>query len=103
MSEKTYGLSQKAMTEKYEDLLFTKVMAQYAEKESERILAEMEAQNAENAPKPDPAAIGRLYSKIERKENLSTLWRFSKKIITFAAMVVFVAFVYLSSVVVASA
>ncbi|MBQ7873702.1 MAG: DUF4367 domain-containing protein [Oscillospiraceae bacterium] len=103
MSEKTYGLSQKAMTEKYEDLLFTKVMAQYAEKESERILAEMEAQNAENAPKPDPAAIGRLYSKIERKENLSTLWRFSKKIITFAAMVVFVAFVSLSSVVVASA
>lgn len=103
MSEKTYGLSQKAMTEKYEDLLFTKVMALYAEKESELILAEMEAENAENLPKPDPAAIDRLYSKRERKENLSTLWRFSKKIITFAAMVVFVAFVSLSSVVVASA
>ncbi|MBR2639848.1 MAG: DUF4367 domain-containing protein [Oscillospiraceae bacterium] len=93
-----YNLSEKAIAEKYEDLLFTKVMALYAAEESEKILSEIE-----NEEPADPKNIEKIYSKTERRENLSTIWKVSKKLITFAAMVVFVAVVSLSSVVVASA
>lgn len=93
-----YNLSEKAIAEKYEDLLFTKVMALYAAEESEKILSEIE-----NEEPADPKNIEKIYSKTERRENFSTLWKVSKKLITFAAMVVFVAVVSLSSVVVASA
>ncbi len=93
-----YNLSEKAIAEKYEDLLFTKVMALYAAEESEKILSEIE-----NEEPSDPKNIEKIYSKTERRENFSTLWKVSKKLITFAAMVVFVAVVSLSSVVVASA
>ena len=37
-----YNLSEKAIAEKYEDLLFTKVMALYAAEESEKILSEID-------------------------------------------------------------
>ena len=93
-----YNLSEKAIAEKYEDLLFTKVMALYAAEESEKILSEIE-----NEEPADPKNIEKIFSKTERRENFSTLWKVSKKLITFAAMVVFVAVVSLSSVVVASA
>ncbi|MBQ2302163.1 MAG: DUF4367 domain-containing protein [Oscillospiraceae bacterium] len=93
-----YNLSEKAIAEKYEDLLFTKVMALYAAEESEKILSEIE-----NEEPADPKNIEKIYSKTERRENFSTLWKVSKKLITFAAMVVLVAVVSLSSVVVASA
>lgn len=93
-----YNLSEKAIAEKYEDLLFTKVMVLYAAEESEKILSEIE-----NEEPADPKNIEKIYSKTERRENFSTLWKVSKKLITFAAMVVFVAVVSLSSVVVASA
>ena len=93
-----YNLSEKAIAEKYEDLLFTKVMALYAAEESEKILSEIE-----NEEPADPKNIEKIYSKTERRENLSVFWKVSKKLITFAAMVVFVAVVSLSSVVVASA
>ena len=36
-----YNLSEKAIAEKYEDLLFTKVMALYAAEKSEKILSEI--------------------------------------------------------------
>ncbi|MBE6899394.1 MAG: DUF4367 domain-containing protein [Ruminococcaceae bacterium] len=94
----TYNLSEKAIAEKYEDLLFTKVMALYAAEESEKILSEIE-----NEEPADPKNIEKIYSKTERRENFSTLWKYSKKLVTFAAMVVFVAVISLSSVVVASA
>lgn len=93
-----YSLSEKAISEKYEDLLFTKVMALYAAEESEKILSEIE--NEEHA---DPKNIEKIYLKTERRKNLSVFWKVSKKLITVAAMVVFVAVVSLSSVVVASA
>ena len=93
-----YNLSEKAIAEKYEDLLFTKVMALYAAEESEKILSEIESEEP-----ADPKNIEKIYSKTERRENFSNLWKVSKKLITFAAMVVFVAVVSLSSVVVASA
>ena len=93
-----YNLSEKAIAEKYEDLLFTKVMVLYAAEESEKILSEIE-----NEEPADPKNIEKIYSKTERRKNFSTLWKVSKKLITFAAMVVFVAVVSLSSVVVASA
>jgi len=92
-----YNLSEKAIAEKYEDLLFTKVMALYAEEESEKILSELGEETA------DPKAVQKLFDKKERSENLRTLWKYSKKILQFAAMVVFVAVVSVSSVVVASA
>lgn len=94
----TYNLSEKAIVEKYEDLLFTKVMALYAAEESEKILSEIE-----NEKPADPKNIEKIYSKTERRENLSVFWKVSKKLITVAAMVVFVAVISLSSVVVASA
>ncbi len=93
-----YNLSEKAIAEKYEDLLFTKVMALYAAEKSEKILSEIE-----NEEPADPKNIEKIYSKTERRKNLSVFWKVSKKLITFAAMVVFVAVVSLSSVVVASA
>ncbi len=93
-----YNLSEKAIAEKYEDLLFTKVMALYAAEESEKILSEIK--DEENA---DLKKIEKIYSKTERRENLSVFWKISKKLITVAAMVVFVAVVSLSSVVIASA
>ncbi|MBQ2899555.1 MAG: DUF4367 domain-containing protein [Oscillospiraceae bacterium] len=92
-----YNLSEKAIAEKYEDLLFTKVMALYAEEESEKILSELGEETA------DPKAIQKLFDKKERSENLRTLWKYSKKILQFAAMVVFVVVISVSSVVVASA
>ena len=92
-----YNLSEKAIAEKYEDLLFTKVMALYAEEESEKILSELGEETA------DPKAVQKLFDKKERSENLRTLWKYSKKILQFAAMIVFVAVVSVSSVVVASA
>ncbi len=93
-----YNLSEKAIAEKYEDLLFTKVMALYSEEESAKILSEIE-----NEEPADRKNIEKIYSKTERRENFSTFWKVSKKVITFAAMVVFVAVISLSSVVVASA
>lgn len=93
-----YNLSEKAITEKYEDLLFTKVMALYAAEESEKILSEIKDEEPADLKK-----IEKIYSKTERRENLSVFWKVSKKLITVAAMVVFVAVVSLSSVVVASA
>ena len=98
-----YNLSEKAIAEKYEDLLFTKVMALYAAEESEKILAEIKAENENNTAPVDTKVIEKLYDKKERKENLGILWKYSKKLINFAAMVVFVAIISLSSVVVASA
>ncbi len=92
-----YNLSEKAIAEKYEDLLFTKVMALYAEEESEKILSELGEETAETK------AVQKLFDKKERSENLRTLWKYSKKILQFAAMIVFVAVVSVSSVVVASA
>lgn len=93
-----YNLSEKAITEKYEDLLFTKVMALYAAEESEKILSEIKDEEPADLKK-----IEKIYSKTERRKNLSVFWKVSKKLITVAAMVVFVAVVSLSSVVVASA
>ena len=93
-----YNLSEKAIGEKYEDLLFTKVMALYAEEESAKILEAAEAEASS-----DPKNVEKIYSKIHRSENLSALWHYSKKLVAVAAMVVFVAVISLSSVVVASA
>lgn len=92
------NLSEKEINEKYEDLLFTKVMALYAEEKSEKILSEIEDEEP-----ADPKKIEKIYSKTERRENLSVFWKISKKLITVAAMVVFVAVISISSVVVASA
>lgn len=98
MSEK-YGLSNKAITEEYEDLIFRKVMARYAENQSEKIEEEIASENAA----ADKNILRKLFGKKERRENAATLWKYGKKLITAAAMVVFVGVVSVSSAVVASA
>lgn len=96
------GLSKKEIQEEYEDLVFRKVMAVYVKKESEQILSEIGAEKSKDE-ETDTKSIGRLFDRLERKENLHTVMRFSKKIINFAAMIVFVAVISLASVVTASA
>ncbi|MBQ7873621.1 MAG: DUF4367 domain-containing protein [Oscillospiraceae bacterium] len=96
---KKYGLSDKYITEEYEDLLFRKVMAKYAEKESARIEAEISAE----AEKADGGKIKKLFGKKERRENAAILWKYGKKLITAAAMVALVGVISVSSVVYASA
>ena len=88
------NLSEKEINEKYEDLLFTKVMALYAAEKSKKILSEIEDEEP-----ADPKKIEKIYSKTERRENLSVFWKVAKKLITVAAMVVFVAVISISSVV----
>ena len=97
------GLSKKDIQEEYEDLVFRKVMAIYVENESKQILAEIKAEKENNNVPVDTRAIEKLYDKKERRKNLSILWKYSKKVVSFAAMIVFVAIVSLSSAVVAFA
>ena len=97
------GLSKKDIQEEYEDLVFRKVMAIYVENESKQILAEIKAEKENNNVPVDTRAIEKLYDKKERRENLNILWKYSKKVVSFAAMIVFVAIVSLSSAVVAFA
>ena len=97
------GLSKKDIQEEYEDLVFRKVMAIYVENESKQILAEIRAEKESTNEPVDTKAVEKLYDKKERRENLSILWKYSKKVVGFAAMVVFVAIVSLSSAVVAFA
>ena len=97
------GLSKKDIQEEYEDLVFRKVMAIYVENESKQILAEIKAEKENNKVPVDTRAIEKLYDKKERRENLSILWKYSKKVVSFAAMIVFVAIISLSSAVVAFA
>ena len=97
------GLSKRDIQEEYEDLVFRKVMAIYVENESKQILAEIKAEKENNNVPVDTREIEKLYDKKERRENLSILWRYSKKVVSFAAMIVFVAIISLSSAVVAFA
>lgn len=97
------GLSKKDIQEEYEDLVFRKVMAIYVENESKQILAEIKAEKESNTAPVDTKVVEKLYDKKEQRENLSILWKYSKKVVSFAAMIVFVAIVSLSSVVVAFA
>lgn len=97
------GLSKKDIQEEYEDLVFRKVMAIYVENESKQILAEIKAEKESNNEPVDTKVVEKLYDKKERRENLSILWKYSKKVVSFAAMIVFVAIISLSSAVVAFA
>lgn len=97
------GLSKKDIQEEYEDLVFRKVMAIYVENESKQILAEIKAEKESNNEPVDTKVVEKLYDKKERRENLSILWKYSKKVVSFAAMIVFAAIVSLSSAVVAFA
>ena len=97
------GLSKKEIQEEYEDLVFRKVMAIYVQKEGKQILSEIEEEKKNDDTVVDSKAIIKLYDKKERKENLNILWKYSKKLINFTAMIVFVAIISLSSAVVAFA
>lgn len=92
-----YNLSKKSVEEKYEDLLFSKVMSLYAEEKSEKIFSEIENKDT------DSKNIEKLFNKIERRKSIKSILKFSKNLLNFAAIVVFVAVVSVSSVVVASA
>ena len=97
------GLSKKDIQEEYEDLVFRKVMAIYVENESKQILAEIKAEKESNNEPVDTKVVEKLYDKKERRENFGILWKYSKKVVSFAAMIVFVSIISLSSAVVAFA
>lgn len=77
-------------------------MAIYAANENKRIPCEIKSERSQDT-EADAENVNQLFGRFERKENLHTLLRFSKKIISFAAKTVFVAVVLLASVVAASA
>ena len=77
-------------------------MAIYAANENKRILSEIKSERSQDT-EADAENVNQLFGRFERKENLHTLLRFSKKIINFAAKTVFVAVVLFASVVAASA
>lgn len=92
-----YNLSKKSVEEKYEDLLFSKVMSLYAEEKSEEIFSEIENSDT------NPDNVKKLFSKIERQNFIKTFLNFSKTFLNFVATIFLVAVLSISSVVVASA
>ena len=99
MSEAS-SLSQMSVSDEYEDLVFRKVMAIYIANESARISSEVEKANAEGETTVNSKTINRLFSKANSKKYLNVIRRSAKKIISVAAMLVFVAAVSLTSYVI---
>ena len=116
MSEdRKYSLSKENIAEAYEELLFMEAMAEYAEEESEEIEKELlempplSDEDIERKKKEFEAILNRSISTSAKEENKPkkkkgiTLGFIIKKTISVAAMITFVMFVSLSTVVVASA
>ena len=97
------GFSKRDIQEEYEDLVFRKVMAIYVQKEGKQILSELKEEKEHDSTVIDTHKIEKLYDKKERKDNWRFILKYSKKALSVAAMIVFVAVISLSSVVVASA
>lgn len=94
-------LSDESLIEDYEDLVFKKVFAIRCAEESKIIFDEIrKRENTETAGKK---IVEKLFNKKEHKENFQTLGKIFKKGFVFAASLVFVVIVSVSSVVVASA
>lgn len=94
-------LSDESLIEDYEDLVFKKVFAIRCAEESKIIFDEIrKRENTETAGKK---IVEKLFNKKEYKENFQTLGKIFKKGFVFAASLVFVVIVSVSSVVVASA
>ena len=94
-------LSDESLIEDYEDLVFKKVFAIRCAEESKIIFDEIrKRENTETAGKK---IVDKLFNKKEHKENFQTLGKIFKKGFVFAASLVFVVIVSVSSVVVASA
>ncbi len=93
-------LSDEAIQEDYEDLVFEKVMVIHCEEESKEIIEEIVKEK--NSVVQDNI-IEKLFKKKERKENTAILLKFAKKGFVFAASFFFVIVLSLSSVVVAFA
>lgn len=102
MSEYGYKLSSKSLGESSEDLLFREAMAVLCEDESREIAAEKDEYDFTERERRLKEAYS-LISAQSRKETFKKVLRFSKKVLTAAAMVLFVAVVSVVSVVVASA
>ena len=92
MAEK-YGLSDKYIKEQYEDLLFRKVMAKYAENESRKVEEEITEE------KGDSKKLSKLFAKKERRETAKTLYKYGKKLTVFVAMVVLAGVISVSTAV----
>lgn len=94
-------LSDESLIEDYEDLVFKKVFAIRCKEESNIIFDEIrKRENTETAGKK---IVEKLFNKKEHKEIFQTLGKIFKKGFVFAASLVFVVIVSVSSVVVASA
>ena len=95
--------SRLSIQEEYEHLVFRKVMDIYVQKEGKQILSELKEEKEHNSTAIDTHKIEKLYDEKELKDNWRFILKYSKKALSVAAMIVFVAVISLSSVVVASA
>ena len=95
--------SRLSIQEEYEHLVFRKVMDIYVQKEGKQILSELKEEKEHDSTVIDTHKIEKLYDKKERKDNWRFILKYSKKALSVAAMIVFVAIISLSSVVVAFA
>lgn len=105
MSEKEYHLSEAVLDEELADLAFKKVMARYCEIESEKILEEMKLREEVDKEQEsvDVSKVDKLFSSIERKDNIRSVFSASRKIFAAVASIILVCAISVSSVIIASA
>lgn len=105
MSEKEYHLSEAVLDEELADLAFKKVMARYCEIESEKILEEMKLHEEVDKEQEsvDVSKVDKLFSSIERKDNIRSVFSASRKIFAAVASIILVCAISVSSVIIASA
>lgn len=105
MSEKEYYLSEAVLDEELADLAFKKVMARYCEIESEKILEEMKSHEEVDKEQEsvDVSKVDKLFSSIERKNNIRSVFSASRKIFAAVASIILVCAISVSSVIIASA
>ncbi len=89
------SLSSQAIQDEYEDLVFCKVMSAYAVSESARISAEADSVNVGAEASAGIKAVDKLFGRIKFKRNLYAFGCFSRKAVSAAAMIVFVAVITL--------
>lgn len=105
MSEKEYQLSEAVLNEELADLAFKKVMARYCEIESEKILEEMELRKEEEKEQEsvDVSKVDKLFSSVERKDNIKSVFSASRKIFAAVASIILICAISVSSAIIASA
>ncbi len=84
-----------------EDAFFRRAMALYCENESKKVIAEMEADHAEQARSAKP--LERIFAKLRRERGFSSALRIAKKVTDRVALLVLAAVIVFAGAVTASA